>query len=354
MGSGRFLHGGFQCASGYLSSWPWRLLGMQLTHRSLFNLTPIQSVPSAPANEIPGVTAAPNTEIIVDQPIMQGTILPGSADYGRPRGLFESDREFCRFIAPISNPILAKDPRSMTEARFVFLNNWIPSDHPLEGGDFQVYALQLRLAVTERLTLFADRDGIATLSPGAGKSETGLLNLGFGARYLFVRDVERQLLVSGGAMFSPQTGYGNVFQSHGDGTFTVFGTVAKEFAQVNHAILNLGYQFPVDNKDNSSFFYTSLHLDRQMFGWLYPLVELNWYHWTASGDRGIPSAIGEGDGLINIGTSEVAGNDLATVAVGTSALLGNHIETGIAYETPITDREDLIAHRINFHLILRY
>ncbi len=270
------------------------------------------------------------------------------------RGFLESDRAFPNFIGPITNPILSKDPRSLTEARFLFINNWIPEEHPLNGGEAQIYALQLRLALTERLTLIADRDGIATLSPGALPSETGLLNIGVGLRYLFIRDVENQFLLSGGVMWEPQTGYGNVFQSHGDGTITIFGTAAKEFGCYNHGILNVGYQLPIDRVDNSSFFYTSLHLDRQICGWIYPLVELNWFHYTDGGNRGLPPAIGEGDGLLNLGTSGVAGNDLVTIGLGASALLSNHLQTGIVYETPLSNRQDLIDHRIMFELILRY
>ncbi len=303
---------------------------------------------------------APKVIDAVEQPSVEGaqivseSILAPDCEFScRPRRLFESDRAFPGFISPITNPILSKDPRSMTEARFLFVQNWIPDEHPLDGGDFQVYALQLRLALTERLQLFADRDGIAVISPGAADSTTGLLNLAFGLRYWFIRDVEKQLLASGGLMYEVPTGEADVFQNHGSGVFTVFGTAAKEIAQKNHAILNVGYQFPTNTSDNSSFFYTSVHFDRQVAGFLYPLVEFNWYAYTDGGNR-LPSAIGEGDGLLNLGTRGVAGNHLVTAAVGLTALLGDHIQTGVAYETPLTERNDLINNRLLVEFILRY
>ena len=37
-------------------------------------------------------------------------------------GLFRSDWEFSTFVEPITNPLYFEDPRSMTRARFVFLN----------------------------------------------------------------------------------------------------------------------------------------------------------------------------------------------------------------------------------------
>src|SRR5258708_5184122 len=61
----------------------------------------------------------------------------GCSDGGQRR-LFESDRAFSRFIGPISNPVLSKDPRALTEARVLFVDDYIPDESPLKGGDFQV------------------------------------------------------------------------------------------------------------------------------------------------------------------------------------------------------------------------
>lgn len=285
---------------------------------------------------------------------------PPEAGYGDPvfsgegRGFLESDRAFPNFIGPISNPILTKDPRSLTEARLLFVNNVIPGDHPLGGGDFQVYAMQLRFALTERLTLIADKDGYAVINPNGAPDSDGWLNLAAGLKYTVIRDVDNQFLAAVGFMFEPQTGESAVFQNFGDGLFTFFGSAAKEFGCVNHAILNLGYQVPVDGAENSSFIYTQIHLDRQIGGWFYPLIELNWYHWVAGGNHGLPPALGEGDGLLNLGTSGVAGNDLVTLAVGAKAKLNCHAEIGAAWEFPVSNRNDLIDNRLTCDFILRY
>jgi len=271
------------------------------------------------------------------------------------RGCLESDHAFDGFIGPISNPVLTKDPRSLTEARLLFVNDVLPGGSPLTGGDFQAYGLQLRLALTDRLTLIADKDGYATINPSRAPATNGWLNLAAGLKYAVVRDVEDQFLVSVGLMFEPQTGESAVYQGQGTGLFTFFGTVGKEFGTCNHAILNLGYQVPVDESQNSSFYYTQLHLDRQMVGWIYPLVELNWFHWVASGDHGLPPALGEGDGLLNLGTSGVAGNDLVTCAVGLKAKLSPHADVGAAWEFPISNQNvGLLGNRLVAEFILRY
>ncbi len=272
----------------------------------------------------------------------------------KPDGLLKSDPCFGDFIGPISNPVLTKDPRSLTEARFLFVENWIPKDHPLGGGNFELYGLQVRAALTERLTFIADKDGYASIHPGVGGTRNGWVNIAAGLKYTFIRDVENQFLVTGGFMYEPQTGEASVFQSHGDGLITLFGVVGKEFGEKNHILVNAGYQMPIDRSQNSTFFYSQLHLDRQLFGWLYPVFEANWFHWTDGGNRGLPAALGEGDGLLNFGTSGVAGNDLLTLAVGLKAKLGDHANTGIAYEFPISPREDLLNNRLLFEVILRY
>jgi hypothetical protein len=267
---------------------------------------------------------------------------------------FESDRAFDNFIGPVSNPINSKDPRALTEARLLFVQNHIPTGHPLGGGDFQVYAMQVRVALTERLSFIADKDGHAVIkTPGTGK-RTGWLNLAAGFKYSLIRDVESQTLLTAGFMFEPQTGEADAFSSHGDGLFTVFGVFGKEFGNCNHVLFNAGYQFPVDSASNSSYFFTQLHFDRQMFGWLYPLVELNWIHWVEGGNRGLPPALGEGDGLLNLGTTGVAGNDFVTVAAGLKAKVCRNLDAGIAYEVPISNRKDLMSNRILAELIIRY
>jgi hypothetical protein len=307
-----------------------------------------QAAPSSPVID-------PNTPHYSDAPYVLEETSPcdSCCDY-EARGLFESDHAFPTFIGPISNPVLAKDPRSLTEARFLFIHNEIPTEHPFAGGNFQVYALQVRVALTERLALIADKDGYIALNPDGAENTNGWLNLAAGLKYTLLRDVEHQRLAAAGFMYEPQSGDSDVFQGQGDGLFTVFGTFGQQIGDCNHFLANLGYQFPVDTAENSSFYYVSLHLDRQLFGWVYPLVELNWFHWVQGGRRGLPSALGEGDGLINLGTTSVAGNDLVTTAVGLKARVSRNLDLGAAWEFPISNREDLIDNRVTFEAILRY
>jgi hypothetical protein len=291
--------------------------------------------------------------ILPDHP----SILSGSGDGSydeAPRGLFASDRAFPGFIGPISNPVLSKDPRSLTEARFLFINNIIPPEHLLGGGNFQTYHLQLRVALSERLSFIAEKDGFAAVHPHIGGNADGWLNLAAGLKYLLIRDVQHQFLVSSGLMYEVPTGERRAFQGTGQGIATAFLTLGKEIGTKAHLLDTFGFQFPADREDNSSFFYNSLHLDYQLFECLYPLAEVNWFHYVAGGHHGLPPGLGEGDGLVNLGTSGVSGNDLVTFAVGLKAILGAHAELGAAWEFPLSNRKDLIDNRLFVEFIARY
>ncbi len=271
---------------------------------------------------------------------------------GQP-ALFASDRAFPEFVGPISNPVLAKDPRSLTEVRFLFLNQKIDAAHPFGGGDFQVVGAQIRVALTERLSFIADKDGYIWLNPGNLPSTDGWANIAAGLKYLLVRDVENQFLLSVGFQYELPSGTRRVFQGHGDGTISLFMTAGKE-CNLMHFLSTFAAQVPLDDDQNSTFLAWSVHADVQIFERFYPLVELNWFHYLDGGNRGLPAAIGEGAGLLNLGTSGIAGNELITLALGLKTIVCPNLDVGFAYELPISGRRDLLNNRILVELIARY
>ncbi|MDY3551880.1 hypothetical protein R5W24_000960 [Gemmata sp. JC717] len=268
------------------------------------------------------------------------------------RRLFQSDHEFDDFVGPVSNPILNKDPRSNSHARLLFINNNVPGGHPLDGN-IQAYALQMNLAVTERLSIIADKDGLAHISPRNGPSTTGFLNLAAGLKYTFYRDVENQTLAAFGFLYEIPSGEAKVQQNQGSGSFAPFVTYGKEFGNKWHYLQTTGYYFPLKSSQGSSYIWNSFHVDKQLFGWFYPLAELNWFWYTSGGNR-LPPVFGEGDGLLNLGTRGQAGAHLVTAALGAKAVLTNKYTVGFALEFPLTSRNDIINQRLTVELIGRY
>jgi hypothetical protein len=61
--------------------------------------------------------------------------------------------------------------------RGLFIAAWSEFNMPLGDTTAQIYALQARVALTERVEIFAAKDGIVWLSPGIGASQNMAMNV---------------------------------------------------------------------------------------------------------------------------------------------------------------------------------
>ena len=197
----------------------------------------------------PGLAATPpnfaEPAPAVPQPVVQ--------QFAEARALFESDHAFDGFTTPLSNPVQSKDPRSLTELRFLYMGNYSrPSTPVVGGGTAQVYAMQVRLALNERFQLFADKDGLVMLNPKGARSVFGMANINAGAKYVFIRDEESQFIFSGALQYEAPTGYSNIFEGHGNGLLAVYGIVGKQFWDNWHFISTFGQNSAL-NRSNSGY-----------------------------------------------------------------------------------------------------
>ena len=104
---------------------------------------------------------------------------------GKLFGLFlASEPGFHDFISPMTNPVFFEDPRTLTEARFIYLRHEVPT--AVGGGLVQLFALQLRAAITERLSIVAAKDGFATSSHPL--IDDGWADLSVGLKYNLIAD----------------------------------------------------------------------------------------------------------------------------------------------------------------------
>lgn len=85
-------------------------------------------------------------------------------------------------ISPVSSPTVNEDPRNVTEIRPIFLYHRIPSDFLLGSGSLQVAALQVRVALHERFSLIATKDGRVWINPSGGDEIDGWANIASGSR----------------------------------------------------------------------------------------------------------------------------------------------------------------------------
>lgn len=259
-----------------------------------------------------------------------------------------SDHCYDDFISPMTNPVYFEDPRNLTEARVIFLNHKVPQT--AAGGNIQLYAMQVRAALTERLSLIATKDGyIVSDNP---LISDGWADVSAGLKYLLYSDPENQVLASGGVVYEMPVGSHRSEQGLGDGTFDLFLTGGAEICRDGHWIGAGGFVLPTDDNSNSTWCYVSNHFDYEFYDRLYSLVEFNWYHWLESGNSGFSGI--EGGDLFNFGSTGVAGNNIVTGAFGVKFKPSRNQELGVAWELPLTDRRDVLENRLTFDWILRY
>lgn len=265
---------------------------------------------------------------------------------------FPSDRCFDDFIMPVSNPVWAIDPRSLTYVRGVFINQMIDSQTPVLGaGDLQVYALQIGIALNERLSFLAIKDGYNTLQTRGVGNRTGWSDLGLGLKYVLIRDVENQFLLSGGLIYETTNGSTRVFQGNGDGVWTPYLSLGKQIGS-GHVIASAGYHIPGDTSEESQSIYYSIHYDHPITNKLSAIAELNGIVYTKSG-QALPLSI-EGGDWINLGSSSVAGNNVVTTAFGANYRVNRCLSLAGVWEFPLSNRKDLLDSRTTITLTLTF
>ncbi len=223
-----------------------------------------------------------------------------------------TDTRFLNFISPMTNPVYFEDPRTLTEARVIFLNHWLPQN--VGGSDVQLLAVQGRAALTKRLSIIATKDGYI-FSGGDGPPINGWANVNLGLKYNLYADAQRQQLLSVGTRFELVNGSVSALQHVGTGLFDIFVTGGTQIGDYSHFVSAAGFRLPTDPNVQDDQFYWSFHLDRRLpQAPLYGLLEMNWYHWMTNAAGGIPGV--GGLDLYNLGSSGVAGQNIVTGAIG--------------------------------------
>lgn len=254
-------------------------------------------------------------------------------------------------IAPVTNPIFFESPLAQSEVRPIFMHHRL-DDGFVGGGSINVYALQLRYAVNDRLAILATKDGfIETDTPGIGNRD-GWGDLAAGVKYAIYKNDEKQAVVTPGVTVTIPTGSQEVFQGDGSGVVNAFISATKGWDNL-HLTGNLGVQVPFDgDKDNSNLHY-SLMLDYYTCNWFIPFVAFNAFTTLSDGaGLGINS---EGFDLINFGASAASGTTQGAIGFGFRSRLIENLDLGFAYEVGvIDDGDDIFKDRFTVDLAWRF
>ena len=174
--------------------------------------------------------------------------------------LRKSDHCFDDFISPMTNPVYFEDPRTLTEARLIYMNHRVPA--VLGGGSVQLFAMQLRAALTDDLSIIATKDGYAVSD--SPLVDDGWANVSAGLKLNVYKNVCTQTIASVGTTYEIPMGSRGTLQGHGDGEFHFFGTGGTEILEDTHFISGTGLRLPVDQDAQSTVFYWSNHIDRKI------------------------------------------------------------------------------------------
>jgi hypothetical protein len=302
------------------------------------------------------------------------------APSGADNGFLTGNHNFPNFIDWMSNPIQNIDPRAVTALYPIFLSSWVSSVPAVPDGDVQLYGAALTAALSERLAVglnqggFADmhlsrdqlrrivRDPRFQLLPpdrqariveiATSGERDGFLNLGGFAQYTFIEDVPNQFLLTGGVRLTVPCGAHEVFSGYGPAEMSTYLTAGKEFGKF-HVLGTVGYEFPIGpGSDNEQFFFANVHLDRQMFGWLYPLVEFNCIYHSVS--VGANFELPTRHGFVDFNDFSSTGNNVFLAAGANAVLVPERLEFGAVYTTSIASQNNFNVNALLVKMTIRY
>ncbi len=277
------------------------------------------------------------------------------------------------FRKPIVAPYLFEDPFVTTGASLYYIHHDFPDRSALGGGEAHVAALQLRLALTERLGFVATKDGYVWLRPELPllDDEEGWMNLGAGLKYILWEDRERPLMFSGIARVEIDSGSSDVLQGQGSGVGLF--SVSSAWGPGSFSVMgDLGLQLAFSGKQSSSVFY-HLYAGYALAKKITPFVQVSGLRWFNDGDGSLPvdlnigvtlpietvtSVLGverfEGADVLNLGSNGVDNLDLITVAGGVHFALTDRLTLSLAYERPVTEPKGIFKQRFTSNLTVEF
>jgi hypothetical protein len=271
----------------------------------------------------------------------------------------ESYDRLDKMIAPLFHPVNFEDPRNTTELRFIHAHHTMEGEFVTGGGTAKIYALQARLALSDRWSLIATKDGYIDMEHQAVLADdTGWGNIEAGAKYAFLMDKENGQIASAQLRYEIPTGDEEVLQGEGDGIIHPSVSGAYALSDAATFTYGTGLRLAVDSGD-SSLWDVDTQVDYRIdtdLGAFYPLVGLSLIKVIDAGDR-LP--IGdEGQDYFNFGASQSEGETMVIGGAGLRYRIGCDFDLGAGYQFPMFKGENdgnyVIDHRWTFDAIYRF
>lgn len=267
--------------------------------------------------------------------------------FGEPDADAAAVPENQRFVAPITSPYYHENSFVTTDVRAWYLYHDFPNS--VLGGDVQVAAVQIRLALTDELQLVAYKDGYAWFDDTV-VNDQGLMDIAAGLKWNFYRDTAEQLSAAVGVGYEISSGDDHVLQD--DDELRLWFSVDKGFDEL-HVGFTFNYFYPTGGEDalgDAERISWHVHLDYYVCEWFSPVVEFNGYHTIdASSTMPLPFT---GVDVANLGGGE--SQDVVTMGVGGAFRINGDVSMRVGYEFPLTDNVDLFGDRWTFSLVWEF
>ena len=245
-----------------------------------------------------------------------------------------------KFVRPISAPYYHEDSFITTDLRAWYINHQLGEI----DGSVDVGALQVRVALTERLQLVAYKDGYTNFKDTDldGLISDGWNDVGAGIKWAFIQDWEKQFHMAAGIGYEFGWGDEDVLQDTEEYRFWL--SANKGFDKL-HLGATVNYLIADDTEDgllgSADMVTVHLHADYYLTEWLSPVFELNGYFVQ---DEGKVGAGLSGVDAVSIGGGE--DEDTITGVIGFELRpLGDDLGLRAAYETQLNDDDSLFGYR---------
>ncbi|MFO0840059.1 MAG: hypothetical protein U1D55_16250 [Phycisphaerae bacterium] len=270
-------------------------------------------------------------------------------------GFLNGMRGFEHFYEPVGNPLYFESPFINTQAKILYLWHKFPRGSQIGGGDLSVFALQARIALTDRLAFIATKDGYSVLNAGILPPSHGWNDAAVGFKYAAIVDRESDFVLTPAIRWEWENGGRSVLQGQ-DQELAPSLSFAKGWDQF-HLLGNLAGRFPMDGNDGNYILHWDLHLDYEVapeaLPGFAPMLEFHGVHYLSDGDR-LPLGVGGLD-YTNLGSEHVAGNSVYSAGIGFRWKLTPHLSVGSVWEFPLSDPDnDIMGSRVTADVSLTW
>lgn len=251
------------------------------------------------------------------------------------------------FVHPVTSPYWHEDSFITSDIRAWYVSHRFNDElGVLQNGQVTDLALQVRIALTDRLQLVAYKDGY--LDFGAPFNQTGWNDVGAGLKWQWLRLDESAMYSAIGAGYEFPIGDPGVLQN--DGEARLWASINKGFGKL-HLGATVNYRITTSDKNedagNSDMVSWHVHADYRLSEIFSPVIEANGYHVVKTGGG---LAVNGAD-VTNLG-----GNNKATVsgAIGCEIRAGENTAIRAAYEIPLNSQDDLFGTRVSISLVYSF